>query len=185
MSGSSEMQIHRPGILASSKWLPIALIGLGAIIVIAAIAYPTLINASSLSVSAPIPSQLAGFSLASEATGRAAMQEFDQLHGKTFPILSGAKAVYGTGTQVIIWVAGTASVVETRKLLEEMRDKIAAGGSPFQASGVQTTASREVYALDGMGQKHFYFQSGKYLIWLAANAEVADQALQQALYFYP
>lgn len=123
--------------------------------------------------------------MASEATGNAALQEFTQLHGESFPVVSGAKGVYGTGSQVIIWAAGTASISDTRKLLEEMRDKIAEGGSPFKPSGVRSIANREVYSLDGMDQKHFYFQSGKYLIWLAANSEVADQALQQALYFYP
>ncbi len=86
---------------------------------------------------------------------------------------------------MIIWAAGTASTNETRRLLEEMRDKIAQGGSPFQPTGVRSIANREIYALDGMGQKHFYFQSGKTLVWLAANAEIADQALEQTLDFYP
>ena len=71
---------------------------------------------------------MAGFSLASEMTGSAAMREFSQLHGKPFPVASGAKAVYGMGNQVIIWAAGTASASDTRKLLEEMRDKISLGG---------------------------------------------------------
>ena len=90
---------------------------------------------------------------------------------------------------MIIRAAGTASAADTQKLLIEMRDKIAEGAAngraPFQPSGVEILSNHEVYALDGMGQKHFYFRSGKYLIWLAANAEVADQALQQALNFYP
>ena len=114
------------------------------------------------------------------------------MHGESFPVLSGAKAVYGPGNEVIIWAAGTASIADTRKLLEEMRDKIAnseaassaASRSPFQPTGVRTDANRDVYALDGMGQKHFYFQSGKYLVWLAANPEIAEQALQEALVFF-
>lgn len=165
--------------------MPLIFIALGVTLVVGAIAFPLLFRSDPKSNSAPIPAQVAGFSLVSEATGSAAMQEFDQLHGKSFPVTSGAKAVYGTGNQIIIWAAGTASVSDTRKLLEDMRDKIALGRSPFQSAGIQTIANRDVYVLDGMGQKHYYFQSGKYLVWLAANSDIADQALQQALIFYP
>lgn len=184
MSASS-----RTTLAASSKWFPLVLIGLGVLMVTAAIAARLFLNTQTEPLSAPIPARVAGFSLSSEATGKAALQEFAQLHGKTFPVISGAKAVYGTGNQVILWTAGTAANSDARKLLEEMRDKIAegaaAGRSPFEPIGVLKTAGREVYALEGMGQKHFYFQSGKYLVWLAANEDTADQALQEALRFYP
>ncbi len=169
---------------ASARWPAFVLIGLGVVLVLAAVAFPYVLKLDSKPTSVPIPTQVAGFSLASEETGSAALHEFAQLHGKSFPVTSGAKGVYGAGNQAIIWAAGTASTADTRKLLEEMRDKIAQGNFPFQPSGVRTVADREVYALDGMGQKHFYFQSGKYLVWLAANPEIADQALQQALIFY-
>lgn len=185
MSDLSRTEILRSERYAPPKWIPLILIALGIILVVGAMVFPLVFRPEAKFPSARIPQQVAGFSLVSEVTGSAAMREFTQLHGKSFPVSSGAKAVYGTGSQVIIWAAGTASVAETRKLLEEMRDKIALGRSPFQSTGIQTLKNRDVYGLDGMGQKHFYFQSGKYLVWLAANADVADQALQQVLNFYP
>jgi hypothetical protein len=168
----------------SSKWLPLSVIALGAMLVIAAVAIPLLSKTISESTSAPIPDQINGLSITSEATGRAALQEFSELHGKSFPVLSGAKASYGPGSQITIWVAGTDSSSATRQLLESMRDKIAQGNSPFQPIAARQEGNRTVYALDGMGQKHFYFQSEKNLIWLAASPELADQALQEALNFY-
>ncbi len=36
-----------------------------------------------------------------------------------------------------------------------------------------------------MGQRHFYFQSAAQVIWLAADPEMAEQALKEALAFYP
>ena len=45
--------------------------------------------------------------------------------------------------------------------------------------------SRTVYELVGMGQLHYYFRSGNLVIWLAANEQVAELALQDALDFYP
>ena len=37
----------------------------------------------------------------------------------------------------------------------------------------------------GVGQRHFYFQAGKRVVWLAANRRFADAALDEALKFYP
>lgn len=167
-----------------SRWLPIGLIGLGTILVVVALASPLINKITTEISSAPIPAQVSGLSIVSEATGNAALQEFSELHGKSFPILSGAKASYGSGSQITIWVAGTDSATTAHQLLEAMRTKIAQGNSPFQSTGTRQTGKQTIYTLDGMGQKHFYFLSGKYLIWLASTPEKADQALQQVLDFY-
>jgi hypothetical protein len=66
-----------------------------------------------------------------------------------------------------------------------MKDKIAEGNSPFTPTGERPDGSRVIYELGGMGQKHFYFQSGDLLIWLAADVDLAEQALGQVLVFYP
>jgi hypothetical protein len=44
---------------------------------------------------------------------------------------------------------------------------------------------RSIYVLDGMGQRHFYYQSDRLVIWLAADPEMAEQALDQVLEVYP
>jgi hypothetical protein len=168
----------------SSKWFPLALIGAGILLLVASITTFLILRTEPASASIPIPTKISGYAIAGEETGPAALREFTQMHGKSFPVVAGAKAMYGAGNQVIIWVASTASISDTRGLLEAMRDKIAENNSPFEPTGVQTIGSREVYTLYGMGQKHFYFQSGKYLVWLASNAEIANQALEQALGFY-
>jgi hypothetical protein len=36
-----------------------------------------------------------------------------------------------------------------------------------------------------MGQRHYYFQSENFVIWLAADPSVADEAIQQILEVYP
>lgn len=167
-----------------SRWLSFGLIGLGALLVISAISTPLILKAQTDSDSAPLPSQLGGFSLSSEATGSAALQEFAQLHGKSLQVHSGSRASYGLGNQVTLWIAGAVSSNDASHLLESMRDKIAAGNSPFHPTDSRQVGERMIYALDGMGQKHFYFQSGKYLIWLAAKPGIADQALQEVLDFY-
>jgi hypothetical protein len=36
-----------------------------------------------------------------------------------------------------------------------------------------------------LGQKHFYFQSGELIVWLAANVQDAELTLAESLTFYP
>ena len=66
-----------------------------------------------------------------------------------------------------------------------MRDKIIEGNAPFIPLGERQVGGRTVYELEGLGQKHFYFQSCDLVIWLAADANLAEGALTQSLEFYP
>jgi hypothetical protein len=71
------------------------------------------------------------------------------------------------------------------KMMIDMRDKIALVTSLFTSTAERQQADRMAYALDGMGQKHFYYQSRKLIIWLAADENIAEQALEETLEFYP
>ena len=66
-----------------------------------------------------------------------------------------------------------------------MRDEIATGSSPFTPEGERFINDRTIYTFDGMGQKHFYFQSGRLIIWLAADENIAEQALYEILEYFP
>jgi hypothetical protein len=66
-----------------------------------------------------------------------------------------------------------------------MQAKIAQGNSPFTPIDEIQNRDRKVFVLDGMGQRHYYFQSKNLVIWLAANPSVADAAIQQILEVYP
>ena len=65
-----------------------------------------------------------------------------------------------------------------------MRQKIAEGNSPFTPVDEFDSRHRKIYVLEGMGQRHYYFQSQNLVIWLAANPAFADKALQQILEVY-
>ncbi|HSA99352.1 MAG TPA: hypothetical protein VLE49_01795, partial [Anaerolineales bacterium] len=62
---------------------------------------------------------------------------------------------------------------------------IAQGNSPFTPVNEINDHNRKVYGLDGMGQKHYYFQSENFVIWLASEPTKADAAIQQILEVYP
>ncbi|NOZ00187.1 MAG: hypothetical protein GXP40_13460 [Chloroflexi bacterium] len=131
-----------------------------------------------------VPKRMAGVPLAQVVTGNEAIVSINQLHGKDFPLADGAVAVYGS-QQAVLWVSVSGSARDAEALLAQMTDGIAAGRSPFTSTGVHDADGRAVYGLTGLGQRHFYFQSGRLVVWLSADEEIAEQALEEALKFYP
>jgi hypothetical protein len=117
-------------------------------------------------------------------TGPQAEADFSNLHGKQFPLTSGAVGIYGN-RQATLWVAGAPLNLMAARMVIAMRDKIAEGNSPFTPNGEYQDNQRTIYILEGLGQKHFYFQSQNLVIWLAADADIADAALQKLEETYP
>lgn len=134
---------------------------------------------------ASLPSQVANQRMTIRSKGWQAIDEFNRLHRQEFPLVAGAVGTYGGNHNAKLWVAEALFDFMAGKMVTDMRDKIAEGNSPFIPTGERQQPERTIYELDGMGQKHFYFQSGKLIIWLAADKEIADQVLEDTLEFYP
>lgn len=163
---------------------PIGLIVLGTLLSIGAFSWLYLGNSASNPAAITLPDQLAGLQRTDYRTGAQAMAEFENLHGKQFPLASGEIGIYGN-QQITVWTAGAASDAIASQMVNAMREKIAEGNSPFAPVDEINDRNRKVYALEGMGQKHYYFQSENLVIWLAVDPALADQALQQILEVYP
>ncbi len=131
-----------------------------------------------------LPNQVAGLSLSTKMTGIEAIQEFDMLHKNQFPLTSSAIGIYGD-QKATLWVGGAPFNFMAADMVNAMRDKILAGRSPFTPMDEFKNGRRTIYVLEGMGQKHYYFQSKNLVIWLAVSPALADQALQQTLEVYP
>ncbi len=119
-----------------------------------------------------------------ELSGVQATEEFANLHNNHFPLTSGAVGIYGN-RQAALWAGGAPFKLLTSRLVIAMRDKIAEGQSPFTPIREIEQNGRTIYELEGMGQKHYYFQSQNLVIWLASDPAFADKALQQILEAYP
>lgn len=165
----------------NNRILPFILIAAGLVLVVTAISFalfnPNILNPGDVA----LPTQVAGLSMVSVTKGSQAIQEISKLHGEEFVLESGAIGVYGKDHQITVWVARTRQAGE---MFSTMKNKIAQGNSPFQLTGERHLDGYLIDQLDGMGQANFYFQSGDRVIWLAANQNLAENALQQIFNFY-
>ena len=164
--------------------LSLTLMFLGTLIILAAFGWAYVENSISHPAGLILPDQLAGLPLSSQMTGPQVVADFSNLHGEQFPVTSGAVGFYGNN-RATLWVAGAPLNLMAARLVTAMRDKISEGNSPFTPTGEYQDKLRTIYALEGIGQKHFYFQSHNLVIWLAADADIADAALQQLKEIYP
>ncbi len=165
--------------------IPVILIALGGLILLGVLGYGYYNLILSNPKPAPLPETIADFPLQEHLFGVQAIDEINRLHGLEFPISSGAVGVYGELGEITIWVSGAPTRFMADRMMKDMELRIAEGNSPFTPLGARDGGDRMIYELDGLGQKHFYYQSGKLLIWLAANHNIAEQALAETLMFYP
>ncbi len=168
---------------------PVALVVAGALLLLGSVGYWTYTQALANPGAAAVPDSIAGAPLSQKTVGVEAVAEVTRLHGKEFPLTSGAMAMYGQGAATL-WVSGTAASPLAAEMVRAMTDKIAdasAGSarSPFTPTGTRRLNGRNVYELDGLGQRHFYFQSGSLVIWLAVDESLAEDALGEVSQFYP
>jgi len=169
------------------RLFPVCLMGIGILILLVSVGFWGYNQKVRHPSSAPLPESVADLDLTESLLAERAITEFTRLHGVDFPITSGAVGMYGTDHSATLWVAGAPLRPVAGRMLVAMREKIAStsGRSPFSPVGERQDGTRTVFELDGMGQKHFYFQSGKLIVWLAVDPERAEEALTQVLKFYP
>ena len=164
--------------------LPALLVGIGTLL----IAVPTGWLYFSSLVNHPaavlLPDQIAGLQMTDYTTGAQAAAQFEDLHNKQFPLTSGAIGIYGD-REITLWAAGAPLDFMASRMVEAMREKITEGNSPFTPIEQFDQGKRTIYVLEGMGQKHFYFQSKNLIIWLATDPALAEAAIQQTLEAYP
>ncbi len=166
------------------RFLPVGLIVVGILLIVGALARFYFGSLISQPAEVSLPDSIAGLRITNYTTGAQAVAEFENLHGKQFPVTSGSIGVYGNN-EITLWVAGAPSGAIALELTNAMREKIASGNSPFTPLEQLNQGNRTIHVLEGMGQKHYYFQSQNLVIWLAVDPVLAGQALQQILEVYP
>ncbi|GMR10695.1 MAG: hypothetical protein BMS9Abin28_1517 [Anaerolineae bacterium] len=163
----------------------LALVGLGVVLILFSAAFFLYTNEIRNPDDVALPANLAGYPLRAALYGKQAIADVSRLHGKEFPLSSGGVGMYGERGEVTLWATGTPADFLASRMLEDMVEAIAQSDSPFVPRGELERDGRRILELDGMGQRHFYFQAGRLVIWLAADPALADDVLREALAFYP
>lgn len=131
-----------------------------------------------------VPSRLAGMDLTQKQVGTAALDSIHQLHTMDFPLVTGIVAGYGdNGTT--LWLAETTSESSAIDQVGQMEANINAGGTPFTFEGIFQFSGRDVTMLSSAGQSHFFLRSGRAVIWVSIPPNLAEQAVQELLAYYP
>lgn len=164
--------------------IPLGLIAVGMMLVVGAFTWAYFGDSTIPADAVTLPDQLGSLPRTDYRAGAQAMAEFEELHGKQFPLTAGAIGIYGD-QQITVWAASTSSDSTAAQMVEAMQAKIAKGNSPFTPLSQATDKNRTIYVLEGMGQKHFYFQSKNLVIWVAVEPALAETVIQQILEAYP
>ncbi len=165
-----------------APWL---LIGGGLLVLAVGLVGWQVAQATANPEAAPLPEQVGGQPLLIADTGARAAFEISRLHQKTFPLSSAAVGIYRGAYNAQIWASGFPFRLMAWQMLRSMSHDIATESSlPFRLTGERTVQGVKVFSLEGLGQQHFFFSQGRLVIWLAADPEIADQALQDTLAFY-
>jgi len=166
------------------RLFPIGLIVLGIALFLGAAGWFYLDNLVKHPAALTLPERIAGLPMTDRMTGAKAAENFIGLHNQKFILTAGAIGFYG-GNQATIWVAGAPFNFMAAGMVNSMRDKISEGNSPFTPTNEYLFGGRTVYELEGMGQRHFYFQFNNLIVWLAVDPSIADEAIEQILEAYP
>lgn len=159
---------------------PAFLIGLGLVLLLAASSWLVLDRQAIDQGAGKLPARLAGLPLSEQLSDRPALAKIGRLHGQDFSLVDGAVARYGDSTATV-WVSSTRTTSLAAQQVQAMTGRISEGRSPFTPLGRKEVEGITVYSLTGMGQRHYYFQLERRVVWLAVTAELADQALGELI----
>ena len=154
-----------------------------AVLTAVALYYWHTLQVVSLQLDVPTPRTVSALPRVRELSGQRAIENIQQLHGVDIQLIDGYVAIYGN-QNVVLWVADAGNINGAAELTELMREHIDEGRSPFQPLGDFELEGRVVYALDGLGQAHYYWQAENLVLWLAADVELAEGALPEVVSHY-
>lgn len=136
---------------------------------------------------APPPIKVAGLEFGQIVKGQKALAEIDKLHGKDIQIKAGYIVQYhGTrsGKSATLWVGQTANVSQAKIFVEQMTSRIKAGNTPFQMREEKQVNGRLIYTMFGLNQAQFVYSLKDKVIWLSADDDLAERALEDVVNFY-
>lgn len=112
------------------------------------------------------PQGFAGYRLAETVTGPQAVAQMSRLHGKGVGVVDGYVAHYdGPSGGAMVYVGEAASEKDALLLLDQMRERIAAGNQYFTDLKPLTVNGVQAFSVRSGQESHYFWQVGKRVIW--------------------
>ncbi len=126
----------------------------------------------------PAPAELGGLKLLRVQAGDQAMSAVAGMHSGTFELAEAWIASYEADATV--WAGQAEDESKARQLVRAMAAAIGRGGSPFSPPRETQLAGMPVYATSDGGQQHYFYASGRLVVWIAAPASGGTVFVQEA-----
>ena len=127
-----------------------------------------------------LPDAIAGLRLVDYVEGEEATASMSQLHIRGIVVADGYIGEYEGGSTV--WVGLAEGEAQAQELLQAMTDRIGEGGSPFSVPQPLEMEGKTVYIVLDQGQEHhFYYQTGRAVIWVQLPRSNMDAFMREAL----
>ena len=111
--------------------------------------------------------------------GTAANKFMYRMHGKMTGTHTSIIGYYGNSdNKNVLYVSSFESIESAEKALIKMASKIKKGAAGFTPVTIEQINELRVYQTSGMGLKHFFYQSGRFLVWWQAEPDKADKTFQ-------
>lgn len=126
-----------------------------------------------------LPVKAGTLRLVNTVKGTAANKLMYRMHGKMTGTHASIIGYYGNSeNKNVLYVSSFERVESAEKALIEMASKIKKGSAGFTPVTAEQINERLVYQTSGMGLKHFFYQSGRFLVWWQAEPDNADKTFQ-------
>jgi len=133
----------------------------------------------SLSVLPKLPAKAGTLHLLNTLRGTAANKLMYRMHGKMTGTHASIIGYYGNSeNKNVLYISSFESIESAEKALIKMASKIKKGSAGFTPVTAEQINERLVYQTSGMGLKHFFYRSGRFLIWWQAEPDKADKTFQ-------
>lgn len=128
-----------------------------------------------------VPEEMASLPRTQFISGPEAISQISKLHGKEISLEEGHIARYqAEGKEITLWISVSPTKEEGEALFKVMDQKMPSSKA-FTNREVNRVGSRDVIKVQGMGQKHFYWVSGKYNYWVAVAGMDALPVIEEVL----
>jgi len=126
-----------------------------------------------------LPETIGQFELAGSMKGEQAKQSVSALHrGIRMDVEEAEIGEYFSGnSKAKLWISKSKNDSEAEILFGKMTAEISKGTSPFGMPKETTLKGIKMIELEGMGQKHYYYQTKDEVVWLSVDTSLGKETI--------